>query len=226
MLAPTPGRTFSEVTSHHHAEDAHLRATGLKGLPGKISGAPTGRRQRWDWLARVDVSRNDSTYLMEVLLRSKSILWPNGSPLVYSTKYKGKLCLFEGTISTTRVRSWLLQIRPCSCWKSQAALSLLKGDIQLPSVVRNSECLSPASLPDPSAPPCLSDPTSQSPKPSLFPEHMVPSLFQTLHLQPSWVWDALPRFTHNWLSSYDQEFGSHTPSLNRPSCPPLGTCGG
>lgn len=129
MLAPTPGRTFSGVTSHQHAEDAHLRATGLKGLPGKISGAPTGRRQRWDWLARVDISRDDSTYLMEVLLRSKSILWPNGSPLVYSTKYKGKLCLFEGTISTTRIRSWLLQIRPCSCWKSQVALSLVTSSL-------------------------------------------------------------------------------------------------
>lgn len=111
---------------------------------------------------------------MEVLLSSKSLLWPNGSPLVYSTKYKGKLCLFEETVSTTRVRSWLLQIRPCSCWKSQVALSLLKGDIQPPSVVRNTECLSPASLPDPSARPCLSDPTSQSRKPSRFPEHTVP----------------------------------------------------
>lgn len=68
---------------------------------------------------------------MEVLLSSKSFLWPNGSPLVYSTKYKGKLCLFEGTISTTHIRSWLLQIQPCSCWKSQVAFSLLKGDIGL-----------------------------------------------------------------------------------------------
>ena len=47
LLAPTPGRTFSEVTSHHHDEEAHLRATGLKVYPGKIlSNALTGNRQR------------------------------------------------------------------------------------------------------------------------------------------------------------------------------------
>lgn len=54
-----------------------------------------------EWLIHIHQNHNECTYLMEVLL--SFILWPNGSPLFYSVKYKEKVLPFKRNLSTMHI---------------------------------------------------------------------------------------------------------------------------
>lgn len=100
VSAPEQGKTLPKG----QRKQVRLRAKILKSFSSER--IPRSRKKRnsfHNWLIHVSATNNDCTYLIEVPPSFKSILWQNGSPLVYSIKYKEELFQCKRNLSTGHI---------------------------------------------------------------------------------------------------------------------------